>query len=522
MFFYCFRKVKTAAPHHDWAGNRSLRTATLSFHNPPETTPFMNPITRIAARYFALSCIALGTACASEVKLVTIYPEAYTEGLRNPLKGFRPNFWDYLNEKEKGIHDPYAALVRAYVRWNDLEQSVEDDLVANIKSYEKRRWSRFKGTGVKIIPRVYLDWGKEPGDEVWPADMTTGDYSSPQFVERVERLIEALGQCWDDNPRVAWIQMGIIGTWGEHHTPHPTPQMQKLLGEAFAKAFKNKHVLVRHPDEFSDFEVGIYWDSWAHERQTPQLMHGAGIAALNERTGRWKTRTIEGETAYDWGTFRIQPGDDPNDTLRDPIHRDFLIDTIRDLHGTALGWISSYDKNDPEVTAGANLVQQAFGYRFVIDSFSFSPQVKEGELLKIQFAVRNTGSAPFYANWPVHLSLLDRENLLTVWSQPMAGVATNSWMPGEDWDETTDAYRVPPETHTVAQELLLPEHATLPAGEYILALSIPDPDLGELGVRFAIKNHLKGGLHPMGLIAYGVDKGESHQVDPGLFIDPMH
>src|SRR5574344_1364480 len=81
---------------------------------------------------------------------------------------------------------------------------------------------------------------KQPNNEYWPADMKTGDYSSAQFIRRVKRLILRLGECWDNDPRVAWTQMGIIGYWGEQHSPAPTPEMQKILGDTFSKAFKNK------------------------------------------------------------------------------------------------------------------------------------------------------------------------------------------------------------------------------------------------------------------------------------------
>ncbi len=50
--------------------------------------------------------------------------------------------------------------------------------------------------------------------------------------------------------------------------------------------------------------------------------HGAGIEKLGPR---WKTAPTGGETAYDWGNYRTQPGDNPNDTLSDPAHRRFLI-----------------------------------------------------------------------------------------------------------------------------------------------------------------------------------------------------
>ena len=44
-------------------------------------------------------------------------------------------------------------------------------------------------------------------------------------------------------------------------------------GDAFAKAFKNKKVMVRYAYEFKDYEFGIYWDSWS---QPQEIVRGYG------------------------------------------------------------------------------------------------------------------------------------------------------------------------------------------------------------------------------------------------------
>ncbi len=91
---------------------------------------------------------------------------------------------------------------------------------------------------VKIIPRVYLHWS---GNRTfWPEDMKEFDYSSQQFQSRVLRLIKRLGECWDNDPRVAFVEMGIFGKWGEQGSPFPTPDVEKLVGDAFAEAFKKR------------------------------------------------------------------------------------------------------------------------------------------------------------------------------------------------------------------------------------------------------------------------------------------
>ena len=154
--------------------------------------------------------------------IVIIRPEAYEHALRNPMKGFTNRGFDEHNE--------WATLVHSYIRWNQIENH-ESDGIDKIRQWCDAQWQGVARRNQKVIPRVYLHWS---GDrKYWPADMTPDDYSSEQFVQRVTRLIKRLGICWDTDPRVAHIEMGLIGKWGEHHSPAPTPEIERLLGKAF-------------------------------------------------------------------------------------------------------------------------------------------------------------------------------------------------------------------------------------------------------------------------------------------------
>ncbi len=449
-----------------------------------------------------------GSIAAASSDQVVIRPREYSGALRNPLKGFRPD------TGPRAFTHEYGTLARCYLKWNELENS-ESDGIDRIMRVCNERWKDVEKYNVKVIPRVYLDWDEKTGNEYWPSDMQVHDYSSDQFKRRVQRLIQRLGECWDDDPRVAWVQLGIIGYWGEHHNPSPDAQMQKLLGDAFTAAFKNKKVTVRHPWEFTDYEFGIYWDSWAHIQQMES--HGEGIARLNAERGRWEVCPMDGECAYNWGRYQEQPGDNPNDTLSDPVHHAWLIDTIRRLHGNDLGWVASYNAADPLVQAGAQEVQKAFGYRFVIEQVRYDATVAPGQVFHVSFAVRNTGSAPFYYDWPVEVSLLDSVSREVVWKDTFKGVDIRSWLPGDRWRKETKRYDIEAATYDVGGSFAMP--SDLPRGDYVLALAIPDPAGMVPSVRFAIENYFIGGRHPIGLVGVG-KVPPSTELDPASFDDP--
>jgi len=486
-------------PEHKSAGIYSVRKTELD-----------------SCKYFfrCFASNAMGKASAPETSQVVLADRLslsiaeYPEALRNPLKGFRPGFIAWGSGSQNSVNHPYAGVIRDYIEWNQIENNASDG-VERILDYCNSQWSDIETQNIKIIPRVYLEW---PGrGTYWPADMTTGDYSSSQFKQRVVNLIEKLGQAWDNDPRVAYVEMGLIGYWGEQHNPYISKELQILMGDTFQSSFHNKRVMIRHYWNFSGHPYGIYWDSFAHYDRD---WMAESLAEMN----RWRIGVIGGETAYDYGNSYIQPGDNPTDTMTDPIHTQYLIDTIRSVHANHVGWVSDYDKSNATAITAAVNVQKALGYRYVIDQVRFPEQVNPGALFSFGFTVRNTGSSPFYYKWPVELSLLNRETQYPIWRSTFQQLDITDWLPGNHWDSTQQQYLTQPEFHRVEGIFHLPKD--LPAGEYILALAILDPAGYLPSLRFAIQNYFTGGRHPICIVGVGM-KPDSAIPPPEVFNDSL-
>lgn len=244
--------------------------------------------------------------------------------------------------------------------------------------------------------------------------------------------------------------------------------------------------------------------------------HGAGLAGM---TDRWRTALIGGEAAYDWGNSCVQPGDSPTDTVADPTHRLPFIDSIRALHCTQLRWVADYDEGNRAARAGGEEVQRAFGYRFVVTEARFPRRIEPGSPFEVAFDVVNTGSAPFYEDWPVELSLLDPATGLLVWRAIFRDTRIRQWMPGEGWNATPGAraFSQAPQVNTVKETFTL--ERSVPQGEYLMALAVLDPAGNLPSLRFAIKNYLNGGRHPLGRVGVGVDP-PSTALDAAMFNDP--
>jgi len=454
--------------------------------------------------------------------VVSVYPQEYPNALKNPLKGFR----DKADRNDR-TNFSYSTIVREYIPWNAIENDSTDG-VQKIIDFCNNRWKDYEKRNIRVIPRVYILWDKKSKQGNWPSDIAQGDWSSPKFKERVVKLIYKLGLAWDNDPRVAWVQTGLIGYWGEQENPVGVHQdgWAKRLGEAYTNAFKNKKLLVRNQKvwETEGYNLGTYWDSWAHPGQ-PGVRN-----EIRERNnqGRYLTEIIEGETAYDWGKDKFYPkyGSSPTITCNNYIFTNNLIDVIKELHCTGLGWVSGYKTDGSEqsnidsVKANAARIQEAFGYNFVIPEFTCATRANQKKPFKIHFKVKNVGSAPFYENWPLAFVLIDETTHEIVYKEHLKNIDTRTWYPGDNYSYETKAYQIPAKAYPIDAVITIP--AKIKSGNYMAGATILEPNSQTPGIFFDIKNFLsKSQTQPLCRIGIGKNLKGSFEVDPTLFGNPL-
>ncbi|MFZ4414082.1 MAG: DUF4832 domain-containing protein, partial [Bacteroidales bacterium] len=491
---------------------------------------------------------------------ITVHPIYYSGAIRNPMKGFREFYSPGLDQKRMEYPYPYGTLTKEYMQWNMLENASSDGL-NKVVSYSDHRWVSDEDMNMKVIPRAYLVW-QEPWhggvakntftsnpDDLngwhWAADMpgetgyvttptntpiTGGYFTGTSFSDRVKALVAKLGQAWDNDPRVAYVEMGIIGEWGEQHDPcittsyppidQPThvanrtyiPGIEKILGDAFTAAFKNKKVMVRYAYEFKNYNFGVYWDSWAIADEKTR-----GYQEMLNRGDYWKTQPVGGEVTWNWGdiagTYHLTSFEA---CAEHSVIGPRIIEQIRNLHCNHLGGITWANFNDPTFRPYADSIQKSLGYRFILNDFTYPSRIDYNKQFSISFNVTNIGSSPFYYKWPIEISLFDATTKSKVWSKILSDVDISSWMPGENWNTTTKKYTTTAPINNVSQILNLDKQ--LPIGKYIIAMSILDPAGNLPSIRLATSNYFTGGIHPIGYIGVGSDNSIS-TIDPSSFDD---
>ncbi len=318
------------------------------------------------------------------------------------------------------------------------------------------------------------------------------EWTSSTLQSRAVAMIAKMGQAWDNDPRVAAVELGIWGYWGEHNIyPNEIPgntadvlsadripqAFQQAMGDAAVAAFHNKKVMIRYPETFPSYSFGEYWDSFA---LPDDAAGGNGEIAK----GNWATAYETGEVAYNWGD-QSNLGGSPDGTLSSTSNTNYVIGWIQNYHASSLGWIAEYDNTQPGVEANATAMQKAFGYRFVITQATFPTQVSAGGSMTVSFSVQNVANAPFYYQWPVQATLLNSDKSVA-WSGTFS-IDIRTWLPGGPYN-VSGTFTLPssPATNT-----------------YTLALTILDPAGNLPCVRFANTNYYNGGWTPVGKIGVG-------------------
>ena len=408
------------------------------------------------------------------------------------------------------VTERYTRLVKSYFFWNDLERTAADD-VDYIRMVSDVRFAGCREQNVRYIPRIAILWPNH-GDThqvtqvrtEFASDMSPSTLDTPEFLARVRNLIEKIGEAWDNDPRIAYMEMGIYGLWGEQHEDFMSPTAQRVMGEAFNKAFKNTRCMVRYPRDCVGYGFGTYWDSFAHVDE-----HYLAVDTIDFMD--WHVGVMGGEVAHNWGNHLIQPGVDMSDTLTNPKHFQHFLDTVYWQHNNHLGMrIKTDDRMD---TALENLAeyQKRAGHRFVVEQVEYA---LSGSRLDVAAAIKNVGASPLYYDWPLTVALLD-EGRSPVWQARFDNVKLSQWFPGDDWRFDKNAYHVPAKTYTADGSFILPE---LPSGKYTLALAILDPSCGKPNVLLATRQYFKGGWHPIGYLGLGTVVDTS-TIPPELFDD---
>ncbi len=382
----------------------------------------------------------------------------------NPLRGFLTSYlWgapvtDFPDQMEF-LYLPMNEL------WGPEGETLDAGLEPHLVSAESR--------GHHAVLRVFIDYPSRLSglpdhlSGVVPCETYTDhgggcspDYDHPELISAMTGLIEAMGARYDGDPRLGFVQVGLLGFWGEWHTwPYsdwfPSEETQAVVLDAYVTAFATTQLQVRRAAVHSvDLRMGFHDDSFAYS--TMGDVDWFFLPAL-EAVGaaeRWESVAIGGELRPE-----LQGAVFSDDYVLDTYAQDVL-ECIEATHASYLlnyhafnGGGVGYLGADRERAEQAAL---RMGYRFEISAARLLLTGLEGGRVQAEVSVDigQRGVAPFY--YP----------LFAVLETGMAAVPStedlSELLPGEERTLRFDLGRVPvadidgPHTLTLTSEILQP------------------------------------------------------------------
>lgn len=427
--------------------------------------------------WFALSAIpstayseaAYSKIVADEKYKVFTFEEIDTP-LPNPYKGFAP----YVRSFNPNPKIPQSLFYDG-ITWKELEPDGPGDIRWEV--FEDRWKKQFKlnrrvGFRFKCAepwndePVDIPDWLVELGVSVrdYEIDNGTGkapDWDHPEFLKHHERIISELGKRYDLDPRVAWIDIGSYGIWGEWHVwrnEHlaATVESRLKIVDHYLKAFPNKQKVIAYDDLTATQHVAAAGGGMRNDNL------GKGNAWFSQQMNRISSRFVDDvyKKAIITGEFGSA-----NRGANRSMTTDFdeTLKFIRENHWSFIGpAVGRVLRGDGEIHENAKEMHRTLGYRFVLRRLELLAEVKTASEQRVLLTIANEGCAPFYYPWQTVLMLTNE-----------SGKEVGRFTPSE---EEWDCRNWLPGERQLACELPLAMASNLKPGKYHLQLGIVDPD----------------------------------------------
>ena len=426
-------------------------------------------------------------------KSITVYPKEIEDVLNNPYMGWAP-------QAEGGPYSQPHRMVYAGITWREIESRKNSFNWSDLE--KKYKFNYWDNRNVKVILRVIMDlpgkaghidipdwlYNEINGKGFWYDNPEIGAGFSPEYNNLIliashEKLVKELGKRYGNDSRIAFIELGSLGHWGEWHTAltknskvsFPMNNISNQYAKHYVETFLNKKCLMRRPFEIASHnKMGLYNDMFG----TPQT--DIWLSWINtgylDLCGQkqlptpefWKCGPSGGEFAYGNAQSFLEVNS-INESLRQ----------VRESHTSWLG--PCCPTNLPLGCAeqhNLNIIQKTMGYRFVVKSVSCQSTVIAGNTLALEMEWENKGVAPFYYRWPLEFSLSDdKGRIVTRWKAPED---IRTWLPGTK--KTKEYFPIP---------------VYLRGGSYTLCAAIIDPIKDKPGVDFAIKGRRLDGRYDL-------------------------
>ncbi len=320
------------------------------------------------------------------------------------------------------------------------------------------------------------------------------DWNDPDYLERLNVLLATLGDRYDNDPRLGWIEITGYGDWGEWHTtgwPYPSSGGATVITDDNARrivdmnlaAFQHKRLVMLHDHEKAlayalsrSPTIGIrndcLGDPWFTEAMT------ARSSIIRDR---WKSAPIITEYCYQ------RPGTGGFGLAASQL-KAFHVAMIANGNMEPM---SSFSDEERVLFLRNN---ESSGYRIALNSLNVPSQIQPGSAFTVEASWSNTGVTPPYTPWTVAFRLRDPSTGAVAW-QGTSRMELMTLLP--TWDGQSNADH----PVSVMDDFQLP--ITIPGGAYDVSIVVVEPTNYYRPLSLAVSGRDADGSYSLGRIMVG-------------------
>ena len=370
---------------------------------------------------------------------ITIYPTESTALLTNPGKGF-VQYWDFDATYANEISTGYSRF-----DWSDIEPSpgvfnwgLIDSEIQKFKAAGKKfafgvmcantaRSTSTPDKGKYVTPKWVFNAGAK-GRTIqttyWETNQLFAQvipvWTDAVFLSKLDEFVAILGQRYNGNKDIAFVDIRSYGNWGEQHTyeidgtPVTADQLLKQHLQVYKNAFPNTQLITPWgiADYNGDYDwavnngIGMRRDGIFKYSNGSECTRAAGKApSVYEYTANYAWMLANNLWSPDTLSSYIEIGK-PSYIQFDP---------------------DMYLANKDLYTKIANRV----GYHFVMKSATIPSAITNGTTYAIQTEILNKGVTRIYEPCTVAVALLDASGTV-VQKQWLTGAHPSEWLSDTD------------------------------------------------------------------------------------------
>lgn len=251
------------------------------------------------------------------------------------------------------------------------------------------------------------------------AEGISPDYNDEYFINQICSFIKAFSK-YDGDPRIASVQTGIIGHWGEQHIYYVENskdfseewQVKNSTWETFFKEwgtdFTKTKLSARNPSRpgHKQFSSIAYYNDMICSSSDDAYFDEL-LATKNANPSSWKTSHVSGEIAPGLQDVLIASIVNNKNSA---VYKKYVED-IKKYHISCAIFAELFDKDKSFLNKNQKSLlqtQSLMGYDLYVENASLK---YDEEILTVQISLNNKGVAPFVYDWPVELSIFDGEQI---------------------------------------------------------------------------------------------------------------